>query len=185
MYHSEVEDWLISIGLHGLYPYFIEDGLTTLDAVRSMRQADIDAIVDRNGFMIILNEEIDKLNNYTPTTSSANNYSAHNNTSFRPNTSDYDLESIESIMKRYEVSSVPSVGFASQHLARRSKSVKANNSKVSRGVSALPGATTYRESSASRYVPSASDEFELVMLANRRAVSYYLLLFYLVYHFEI
>lgn len=174
MHRSEVEEWLISIGLHNLYPYFIEDGFTTLEHVRSMRQADIDAIVDRNGFMIILNEEIDKLNNITPSRSSDHYTSySHNNDAYHPTkhttTSEYDLEPIEKVMKRYEISSVPSVGFASQHLARRSKSARSTKAQA-RGVSALPG-SSYRESSASRYVPTASDEFEAYMLANRRSVS--------------
>jgi len=174
MHRSEVEEWLISIGLHNLYPYFIEDGFTTLEHVRSMRQADIDAIVDRNGFMIILNEEIDKLNNITPSRSSDHYTSySHNNDAYHPTkhttTSEYDLEPIEKVMKRYEISSVPSVGFASQHLARRSKSARSTKAQA-RGVSALPG-SSYRESSASRYVPTASDEFEAYMLANRRSYS--------------
>ncbi|MFM7858995.1 MAG: hypothetical protein ACKO96_45500, partial [Flammeovirgaceae bacterium] len=91
-----------------------------------MRQADIDAIVDRNGFMIILNEEIDKLNNLTPFRSN-DYYSSYAHDTYHADakqTNEYDLEPIEKIMKRYEISSVPSVGFASQHLARRSKSAK-------------------------------------------------------------
>ncbi len=49
MFHSEVEEWLYSIGLEELYPYFVADGLTSLEQVRLMRQSDIDAIVDRKG----------------------------------------------------------------------------------------------------------------------------------------
>lgn len=175
MYHSEVEDWLISIGLQNLYHFFVEDGFTSLDAVRNMRQADIDAIVDRHGYMIILNEEIDKLN-YGPYTSV---YDNHNKSNYSDNSySDLPsyIEPIENIMKRYDVSGVPSVGFASQHLARRAKSAKLN--KI-RGASALPG-SAYRESSVSRHIPnSASNEFETFMVANRRAVSFIDLKFFL------
>ena len=167
MYYSEVEDWLISIGLQHLFHFFIEDGFTNLESVRNMRQADIDSIVDRHGYMIILNEEIDKLN-YTPVSHDAQ---PSYRSSSRPaelshyETDNYRVEPIESVMKRYEVSSVPSVGFVSQHLARRARS------KTTRGTSALPNG---RESSVGFYLPnSATQEFENLMLANRRAVSIY------------
>lgn len=166
MYYSEVEDWLISIGLQHLFSYFIEDGYTTLDSVRNMRQADIDAIVDRHGYMIILNEEIDKLN-YGPVTTSSSAAAAQ--PSYRSGSNHYEtdiygVETIESIMKRYEVSSVPSVGFVSQHMARRARS------KTARGTSVLPSG---RETSVGFYLPnSASQEFENLMLTNRRAVNF-------------
>jgi hypothetical protein len=62
MYGSEVEQWLYSIGAQELFDYFLEDGFSSLEAVRQMRQSDIDAIVDRKGYMILLNEAIDRLN---------------------------------------------------------------------------------------------------------------------------
>jgi len=168
MYYSEVEDWLISIGLAHLFPYFIEDGFTNLESVRNMRQADIDSIVDRHGYMIILNEEIDKLN-YTPVSHSMQASAQSHRNSSRPvelsnyENDNYGVEPIESVMKRYEVSRAPSVGFVSQHLARRARS------KSTRGMSVLPNG---RESSVGFYLPnSASQEFENLMLANRRAQS--------------
>jgi hypothetical protein len=143
-----------------------------------MRQSDIDAIVDRHGYMITLNEEIDRLN-YGPSSSNQlnNNYNNNNNNTNENNyeinstsNSSYDYEPIQNIMKRYQVSSVPSVGFVSQHLARRSKS---KTNKL-RGSSALPigYSLNYKESSIGRYVPnSASDEFETFWLSNIRSVS--------------
>lgn len=151
MFRSEVEEWLYSIGLEELYNYFVEDGFTSLDAVRRMRQSDIDAIVDRKGYMIILNEEIDRLNygDYTPP--------AH--VDFEPQVQTY--ENRESLISRYENGAVPAVGFASRHLARRAKSV----ARKTRGSSVAPRA------SVERYVPnSASEAFESLM-SNRRAVS--------------
>jgi len=62
MYRSEVEEWLYAIGMPELSEYFLEDGFTSLDQVRRMRQGDIDSIIDRNGYMLVLNDEIDRLN---------------------------------------------------------------------------------------------------------------------------
>lgn len=133
MFHTEVEEWLYSIGLEELYPYFHADGFTTLESVRQMRQSDIDAIVDRKGFMLLLNEEIDRLNFSGPSTSSARA------TSLAPERAqshyeragsyldptfggEYDYEPSESLIQRYENRGIPAVGFASRHLARRAKS---------------------------------------------------------------
>lgn len=59
---SEVEEWLHSIGAGALTRFFFEDGFTSLEAVRNMRQSDIDNIVDRHGYINVLNEAIDSLN---------------------------------------------------------------------------------------------------------------------------
>lgn len=144
MFHSEVEEWLYSIGLEELYPYFHHDGFTTLESVRQMRQSDIDAIVDRKGFMLLLNEEIDRLNYGAP----AANASSARATSLAPERAqshydqqraqshferagsyldptfggEYDYEPSESLIQRYENRGIPAVGFASRHLARRAKS---------------------------------------------------------------
>jgi hypothetical protein len=58
---SEVENWLHSIGAGSLARFFYEDGFKTLEAVRNMHQSDIDRIVDRNGYIALLNEAIDSL----------------------------------------------------------------------------------------------------------------------------
>jgi hypothetical protein len=161
MYRTEVEEWLYTIGLPHLYDYFVEDGFNTLEKVRRMRQSDIDAIVDRNGYMIILNEEIDRLN-YED---GYNHYPSDHNESHRAgsyfNDSSNDFESRDVLLKRYETSSVPAVGFASRHFARRAKS----KSRKVRGTSAAP-----IRNSAERYVPnSASEQYEAIFLTKRAA----------------
>ena len=168
MYRStEVEDWLYSIGLQELIKYFLEDGFNTLEAVRQMRQTDIDAIVDRRGYMVILNEEIDKLNyldRYGPVatrdTVSQNRYgSMARGLSEAP---DSDSESREALLARYDVGGVPAVGFASTHLARRAKS-KSNR----RGTSVLQNS----RSSVERYLPGSAVQAYENAFANRRALS--------------
>jgi hypothetical protein len=158
MFRSEVEEWLYTIGLPHLYDYFVEDGFNTLEKVRHMRQSDIDAIVDRNGYMIILNEEIDRLNY-------EDGYNHYSNDSHRAgsyfNDSSNDFESRDVLLKRYETSSIPAVGFASRHFARRAKS----KSRKARGSSVAP-----TRNSAERYVPnSASEQYEAIFLTKRAA----------------
>lgn len=169
MYRSEVEEWLYSIGLPELYSYFEEDGFTTLDKVRRMRQSDIDAIVDRNGYMIILNEEIDRLNYAEvalPSSSINNNYLSANYGDRTSRAGSYldsepEFESRDSIIARYELGGIPAVGFASRHLARRAKS----KCRKVRGVSVAG----YR-SSPEKYVPnSASKAYENIFAAKRAA----------------
>jgi hypothetical protein len=152
---NEVEDWLYSIGLEHLYIYFVEDGLTTLNQVRNMRQSDIDAIVDRNGYMLILNEEIDKLNSfYESQAKIVNNPRAPNNKILN-----FENESRGAVMSRYEYGGVPAVGFASRHFARRAKS----KSCTRRAGSAVVHRNNYEN-----YVPnSASNEFENLFWAKR------------------
>ena len=161
MYKSEVEEWLYSIGLPELYSYFIEDGFTSLDAVRRMRQSDIDAIVDRKGYMIILNEEIDKLNypGYAAVPVPQTRFSSvARGVSEAP-----EYETRESLMARYDGGGVPSVGFASTHLARRAKS----KSHRARGSSVLPNPRP----SAERYLPGSAVQAYEDMFASRRALS--------------
>ena len=168
MYRSEVEEWLYSIGLPELYSYFEEDGFTTLDKVRRMRQSDIDAIVDRNGYMIILNEEIDRLNyaEVALPSSSNNNYLSANYGERASRAGSYldsepEYETRDSIIARYELGGIPAVGFASRHLARRAKS----KCRKVRGVSVAG----YR-SSPEKYVPnSASKAYENIFAAKRAA----------------
>lgn len=162
MFRSEVEEWLYSIGLEDLYDSFIEDGFTSIEAIRRMRQSDIDAIVDRRGYMNILNEEIDKLNYgdslppMAPIRESASR--ARSYFDYEP-----EYEDREKLIFRYESRGIPAVGFASRHLARRAKST----ARKTRGTSV--GFPT--RSSIERYVPnSASQAFESV-IANRRAAS--------------
>ncbi|RNA09592.1 hypothetical protein BpHYR1_007124 [Brachionus plicatilis] len=163
MFRSEVEEWLYSIGLEDLYDSFLEDGFTSLDSVRRMRQSDIDAIVDRRGFMNILNEEIDRLNYgneslppVAPVRESASR--ARSYLDYEP-----EYEDREKLIFRYESRGIPAVGFASRHLARRAKST----ARKTRGTSVgFPS-----RSSVDRYVPnSASQAFES-LIANRRAAS--------------
>ena len=170
MYRSEVEEWLYSIGLPELYVYFEEDGFNTLDKVRRMRQSDIDAIVDRNGYMIILNEEIDRLNYAEPIsyTSSALNNASNNGTSYERASragsymdSEPEFETRESIIARYEIGGIPAVGFASRHLARRAKS----KCRKVRGVSVAG------RSSPERYVPNSASKAYEQMFAAKRAAS--------------
>ena len=165
MYH-EVNDWLYSIGLEHLYDYFVQDGFTSLEAVKNMRQSDIDAIVDRHGYMVILNEEIDKLH-YGAAQVSASHHAGTPFADYGRAGSVYaesvlDYEPRENILSRYETGGIPAVGFASRHLARRAKS----KTRKVRGASAFPETRT----SAERYIPnSASNAFETFMLAKRAA----------------
>lgn len=179
MFHSEVEEWLYSIGLEELYPYFHADGFTTLESVRQMRQSDIDAIVDRKGYMILLNEEIDRLAiGGTGSGAAAGGYSGRG-ASLAPeqraashferagsyldptNGGEYDYEPSESLIQRYENRGIPAVGFASRHLARRAKS----KARKHRGTS-----VGFSRASAERYVPgSAAEAFETQFMAKRAA----------------
>ena len=163
--YGEVQDWLYSIGLDHLYDYFIQDGFTTLDAVRNMRQSDIDAIVDRHGYMVVLNEEIDKLAYGCPGyPSAAAGYGRAG--SVRAGSyleSEFEYEPRENILSRYETGGIPAVGFASRHLARRAKS----KTRKVRGGSAFPAIGRV---SSERYIPnSASDAFESYMVSKRAA----------------
>lgn len=183
MFHSEVEEWLYSIGLDELYPYFLQDGLTTLESVRQMRQSDIDNIVDRKGLTIILNEEIDRLHiNGTPAPSgraasvfadrssragsqfagAGERAASHFERAGSYLESDYnDYEPSESLIQRYENRGIPAVGFASRHLARRAKSKARKHRGASVGVS---------RASVERYVPnSAAAEYEAIFMAKRAA----------------
>lgn len=164
MFRTEVEEWLSQIGLDELYNYFVQDGFTTLDSVRRMRQSDIDAIVDRRGYMIILNEEIDRLN-YGDANANSYNPAPLDRSSRAASYVDYEpeRENREALMSRYESGGLPSVGFASRHLARRAKSTTRKN----RGASVAFGT----RSSVERYVPnSASDAYES-LIASKRAAS--------------
>jgi len=152
---SEVQQWLQSIGAGALYDYFIEDGFTSLDAVRRMRQSDIDSIVDRRGYMIILNEGIDNLN-----------YNGHHQipapraVSFLGEREEEE-DSRQALMNRYG-SAIPRGGSVSRTLARQSKS----KARQMRGSSAYPS-----RSSIDRYVPnSASDAYEQLVssVSNQR-----------------
>jgi tryptophanase len=172
MYRSEVEEWLYSIGLPELYSSFVEDGFTTLDSIKRMRQSDIDSIVDRNGYMVVLNEEIDRLNygenNFSSSTGDYrpaggnNDYldrSSRASTYFEGQAND-SYPSREALIYRYEIGGVPAVGFASRHLARRAKS----KTRKTRG-------TSLSRVSVERYVPnSGSEEYE-ALFANKRAAS--------------
>lgn len=150
---SEVQEWLSSIGAGELYSYFVQDGFTSLEAVRHMRQSDIDAIVDRKGYMIILNEEIDNLNY-------SGNVPAPRAVSFLG----AEPETRETLMNRYS-SCIPTGNSFSSTLARRSKS----RSRHLRGSSALPENS---RSSVERYVPnSAYDAYEELIKNTRRARS--------------
>ncbi len=159
---SEVEQWLHSLGAGALYRYFIEDGFTTLDHVRNMRQSDIDAIVDRNGYMVILNEGIDMLNNSYG--SRAYSVPPPRAVSFIGDNKNSVQESREELLTRYE-SAIPRGPMVSRTLARQAKS----RSRNLRGSSALPG---FNRASAERYVPnSATDEYENLVNETRRARS--------------
>ncbi len=171
--YGEVRDWLYSIGLEHLYDYFIQDGFTTLDAVRNMRQSDIDTIVDRHGYMVVLNEEIDRLNYgdslpAAPAAAVASYAQTSGNRYERASSyvnSDYEYEPRENLLNRYETGGIPAVGFASRHLARRAKS----KTRKTRAGSAFPALGGSR-SSAERYIPnSASDAFESYMVSKRAA----------------
>jgi hypothetical protein len=160
---SEVEHWLHSLGAGALYRYFVEDGFTTLDDVRTMRQSDIDAIVDRNGFMVILNEGIDMLNN---SGYGSRSYSVPppRAVSFIGEQKQSAQESREELLNRYE-SAIPRGTSVSRTLARQAKS----RSRHLRGASAYPG---LGRASAERYVPTnASDEYESLVNETRRARS--------------
>lgn len=179
MFHSEVEEWLYSIGLEELYPYFHADGFTTLESVRQMRQSDIDAIVDRKGYMLMLNEEIDRLNfsGSGRATSLAPERAGSHFEAAQPRAAshferagsyldpthggEYDYEPSESLIQRYENRGIPAVGFASRHLARRAKS----KARKHRGTS-----VGFSRASAERYVPgSAAEAFETQFMAKRAA----------------
>jgi len=159
---AEVEQWLESFGAGALYRYFAEDGFTTLDSVRNMRQSDIDAIVDRRGYMVLLNEEIDLLNSYNNGYGN-NNYQvpAPRAVSFIGHVvEDSRHESRDDLMNRY-ASAVPRAGSVSRSLARQSKS----RTRQLRGGSAV-------RASVDRYVPnSASDAYEQLVMNTRRAKS--------------
>lgn len=160
VFRSEVEEWLYSIGLGHLFTSFVEDGFTTLDSVRHMRQSDIDAIVDRNGVMLVLNDEIDRLN-YGENSAVASHEYAREASYYEP----VEYETRESLISRYENRGVPAVGYASRLLARRSKSVSRRN----RATSLAP--LVVRSASVIRYVPnSASDAYE-ALFAHKRAKS--------------
>jgi hypothetical protein len=183
MFHSEVEEWLYSIGLDELYPYFLQDGFTSLDSIRQMRQSDVDAIVDRKGLMNVLNEEIDRLNSsisglgsaaaapragsvYQDRASRAQSQferaGSHFDRAGSYLESEYDYEPSESLIQRYENRGIPAVGFASRHLARRAKS----KARKHRGASVGLGT----RASAERYIPnSASQAYESMFLAKRAA----------------
>lgn len=162
--YADVHDWLYTIGLDHLFDFFIQDGFTTLESVRNMRQSDIDAIVDRHGYMVILNEEIDKLNYGgvdTGVYSSGARASSVRAGSYAE--SELDYEPRETILSRYETGGIPAVGFASRHLARRAKSM----TRKTRGGSAFPALSRV---SSDRYVAnSASDAFESFMASKRAA----------------
>ena len=159
MYGSEVEKWLYSIGAPELFDFFLEDGFTTLDAVRRMRQSDIDAIVDRKGFIIMLNEGIDRLNyELSHVSHSAPRAVSYIDSYEQP-------ETREALMNRYECG-IPTGGSLARTLARQTKS----KSRKLRGLSAMPESTAFR-SYTDRYVPnSASDAYER-LLTSRRAKS--------------
>jgi hypothetical protein len=163
VFRSEVEEWLYSIGLPHLYPYFVEDGYTTLDAVRHMRQSDIDSIVDRNGAMFVLNDEIDRLNygdnGYQTTHLLQGGESAYYEQ--QP----VEFETRESLISRYENRGVPAVGYASRLLARRSKSISRRN----RATSLAP--LVVRSASVIRYVPNSASEAYESLFAQKRATS--------------
>jgi hypothetical protein len=176
--YQEVYDWLFAIGLDHLYDYFVQDGFTSLESVKNMRQSDIDAIVDRHGYMVILNEEIDKLHysgsgsrnaRHLGRSASAAPYTLYDDydRSSRAGSLLYaesvlDYEPRDTILSRYETGGIPAVGFASRHLARRAKSM----TRKVRGGSAFP--TT--RASVDRYVPnSASNAFETYMLGKLAA----------------
>jgi hypothetical protein len=114
--YGEVREWLYTIGLDHLYDYFIQDGFTTLDSVRNMRQSDIDAIVDRHGYMVVLNEEIDRLNygDAMPIApAAAVSYAAQANGSAHRYEragsyvdSEYEYEPRENLLNRYETGGI-------------------------------------------------------------------------------
>ena len=164
MFHSEVEEWLYSIGLEDLYNSFAEDGFTSLESVRRMRQSEIDAIVDRRGYMNILNEEIDRLNysdSLPPIAPAPVRESASRARSYFDYEPEY--EDREKLIFRYESRGIPAVGFASRHLARRAKSTARKTRGTSVGFAP--------RASVDRYVPnSASNAFE-ALIASRRAAS--------------
>ena len=158
MFKSEVEEWLYAIGLPELYPYFLDEGFDTLDKVKRMRQTDIDAIVDRRGYIPVLNEEIDRLNFGITQVNSTNLERTGREESY---ISEPDYETRESIIHRYESGGMPAVGFASRHLARRAKS----KCRKDRAASLLSA-----RASVDRYVPnSASNAFENLFAAKRAA----------------
>merc|ERR1712127_1095 len=174
MFRSEVDEWLHTIGLGHLYPYFVEDGITSIESVRNMRQGDIDAIVDRNGLNTVLNEEIDRLAYTGQSVVTAyeavplNNAISHfERASVGRDTSvcDADFESRASLISRYHSRGIPAVGYASRLLERRSKSISRRNRATS------IGPLVVRAASQVRYVPnSASDAYEQIF-ARRRASS--------------
>ena len=158
MFKSEVEEWLYAIGLPELYPYFLDEGFDSLEKVRRMRQTDIDAIVDRKGYITLLNEEIDRLNFQTPASVNVNMHRDEREESY---ISEPEYETRESIIHRYESGGIPAVGFASRHLARRAKS-KCRKDRAASLITA--------RSSVDRYVPnSASNAFEHLFAAKRAA----------------
>lgn len=173
MYRSEVEEWLYTIGLPELSNYFLEDGFTTIDQVKRMRQSDIDAIIDRNGYMLCLNEEIDRLVLAPGTAPSggaggratsvyAERAGSYYGGDARGNSQSPDYESSGTIQARYQAGGMPAVGFASRHLARRAKS------KVHKNRAASMAANSASRASVDRYVPnSASTAYENLFAAKR------------------
>ena len=175
MVRSEVEEWLYSIGLQHLFAYFEEDGFRTLNDVRLMRQSDIDAIVDRHGYMIILNEEIDRLNypseygavasSSSPAVGASAAYRAtveRESSIVRASAApSLHNETRESLIKKYQT--VPSVGFVSKQLERRAKS-KLNKT---RGVSLAH----VMQPRPATHVPNSGVEAYEAIYAHKRAAS--------------
>lgn len=153
---TEVEEWLHSIGAGALTRFFYEDGFTSLEAVRNMRQSDIDNIVDRNGYISLLTEAIDSLNYgegaqyYVPP----------------PRAVSFIEEkpvSREELMNRYASAIPPRGCSSSRQIARQSKS----RARQIRGSSVVG-----TRASCERYVPnSASQEYENLLNETRRAKS--------------
>jgi hypothetical protein len=161
MFKSAVEEWLYAIGLPELYPYFLEEGFDTLEKIKHMRQTDIDLIVDRRGYIPVLNEEIDRLNfgNSQVTSANVNFDRSGREESYISVPEQYETR--ESIIHRYESGGIPAVGFASRQLARRAKS-KTRKDRAASLISA--------RASVDRYIPnSASAAFENLFAAKRAA----------------
>ena len=131
MFRSDVEEWLYAIGLSELYSYFLDEGIDTLDKVRRMRQTDIDAIVDRKGYIPVLNDEIDRLNTANYPFSAANNAGLQRAEREESYISEPEYETRESIIHRYESGGIPAVGFASRHLGFYTCFLAAFHDKIS------------------------------------------------------
>jgi hypothetical protein len=149
MHGSEVEDWLYTIGAPELFDYFMQDGFSTLECVRRMRQSDIEAIVDRKGYTLLLNEAIDRLNCSPRAVAYLDSHE----------------ESRESLMNRYQYG-IPTGGSLARTLARQTKS----HTRKLRGMSAFPHSFSRMNSIEPYVANSASDAYEK-LLANRRAQS--------------